>query len=240
LQAYLAAAAPRDAVVKVESTQSASERTAIDNGINFMDNLWDHSGGQSEIRMGKALRDGYRQQVFLMTKLDGQDARTATMQLDESLKRLQVDQVDLIQFHEVIRMDDPGKIFAPGGALEGMIKARRAGKVRYIGFTGHKSPEIHLHMLDIAFKNNFIFDTAAVRARHCGAAGLSDGGVPQGREAALDADRLRSTLVARAVLQPSGLDTTCARTTSSSIPYLHAVHRMIMSVEPVYWPSTRL
>jgi uncharacterized protein len=159
LQAYLAAAAPRDAVVKVESTPSASERTAIDNGINFLDNLWDHSGGQSEIRKGKALRDGYRQQVFLMTKLDGQDARTATMQLDESLKRLQVDQVDLIQFHEVIRMDDPGKMFAPGGALEGMIKARRAGKVRYIGFTGHKSPEIHLHMLDIAFKNNFIFDT---------------------------------------------------------------------------------
>jgi uncharacterized protein len=134
-------------------------RTAIDNGINFMDNSWDYSGGLSEIRMGKALRDGYRQKVFLMTKLDGHDARTATMQLDESLKRLQVDQVDLIQFHEVIRMDDPEKIFAPGGALEGMIKARGAGKVRYIGFTGHKSPEIHLHMLDIAFKNNFLFDT---------------------------------------------------------------------------------
>jgi uncharacterized protein len=134
-------------------------RTAVDNGINFMDNSWDYNGGQSEIRMGKALRDGYRQKVFLMTKVDGQDAKTATMQLDESLKRLQVDHVDLIQFHEVIRMDDPEKIFAPGGALEGMIKARRAGKVRYIGFTGHKSPEIHLHMLDIAFKNNFLFDT---------------------------------------------------------------------------------
>jgi uncharacterized protein len=134
-------------------------RTAIDNGINFMDNCWDYNGGESEIRMGKALRDGYREKVFLMTKLDGHDTKTATAQLDESLKRLQVDRIDLIQFHEVIRMDDPEKVFAPDGALEGMIKARRAGKVRYIGFTGHKSPEIHLHMLDVAFKNSFIFDT---------------------------------------------------------------------------------
>jgi predicted aldo/keto reductase-like oxidoreductase len=134
-------------------------RTAIENGINFMDNSWDYNGGQSEIRMGKALRDGYRQRVFLMTKLDGHDAKTATAQLDESLRRLQVDHIDLIQFHEVIRMDDPEKIFAPFGALEGMLKARQAGKVRYIGFTGHKSPEIHLHMLDTASRNNFIFDT---------------------------------------------------------------------------------
>ena len=134
-------------------------RTAIDNGINFMDNSWDYNGGESEVRMGKALRDGYRQRVFLMTKLDGHDAKTATAQLDESLRRLQVDHIDLIQFHEVIRMDDPEKIFAPSGALEGMVKAREAGKIRYIGFTGHKSPEIHLHMLDIASRNNFAFDT---------------------------------------------------------------------------------
>jgi uncharacterized protein len=134
-------------------------RTAIENGINFMDNSWDYNGGQSEIRMGKALRDGYRQRVFLMTKLDGHNAKTATAQLDESLRRLQVEHIDLIQFHEVIRMDDPEKIFAPSGALEGMLKARQAGKVRYIGFTGHKSPEIHLHMLDIASRNNFTFDT---------------------------------------------------------------------------------
>ena len=134
-------------------------RTAIDNGINFMDNCWDYNGGESEIRMGNALRDGYREKVFLMTKLDGHDAKTATVQLDESLRRLKVDHIDLIQFHEVIRMDDPEKIFAPSGALEGMLKARKAGKVRYIGFTGHKSPEIHLHMLDTAFKNNFTFDT---------------------------------------------------------------------------------
>ena len=134
-------------------------RTAIDNGINFMDNCWDYNAGRSEILMGRALRDGYREKVFLMTKLDGHDAKTATAQLDESLLRLQVDHVDLIQFHEVIRMDDPEKIFAPAGALEGMLKARRAGKVRYIGFTGHKSPQIHLHMLGVASKNNFTFDT---------------------------------------------------------------------------------
>jgi uncharacterized protein len=134
-------------------------RTAIDSGINFMDNSWSYNGGQSEIRMGNALRDGYRQRVFLMTKLDARDAKSATMQLDESLKRLQVDHVDLIQFHDVARMDDPEKIFAPGGALEDMIKARTTGKVRYIGFTGHKSPQIHLHMLNIAFRSNFIFDT---------------------------------------------------------------------------------
>ena len=134
-------------------------RTAIDSGINFMDNCWDYNGGESELRMGRALLDGYRQKVFLMTKLDGHDAKTATAQLDESLKRLQTDHVDLIQFHEVIRMDDPEKIFAPGGAFEAMVEARQAGKVRYIGFTGHKSPEIHLHMLDAAFKHDFTFDT---------------------------------------------------------------------------------
>ena len=134
-------------------------RTAIDSGINFMDNCWDYNGGASEIHMGKALLGGYRERVFLMTKLDGRDAKTATRQLDESLKRLRVDHVDLIQFHEVIRMDDPERIFASSGALEAMLKARKAGKVRYIGFTGHKSPEIHLHMLQVASRNDFLFDT---------------------------------------------------------------------------------
>jgi predicted aldo/keto reductase-like oxidoreductase len=134
-------------------------RAAIDSGVNFMDNCWDYNGGQSEIRMGKALRDGYREKVFLMTKLDGHNEKTATAQLEESLRRLQVDHLDLIQFHEVIRMNDPEKIFAPGGSLEAMVRAREAGKVRYIGFTGHKSPEIHLHMLDTAFRHGFTFDT---------------------------------------------------------------------------------
>src|SRR6266566_7299474 len=106
-------------------------RAAIDNGLNFLDNCWDYNDGQSEVRMGKALSDGYRGRAFLMTKIDARDAKTATMQLDGSLKRLQVDHLDLIQFHDVHRMDDPEQIFAPRGALEAMIKARTAGKVRY-------------------------------------------------------------------------------------------------------------
>ena len=134
-------------------------RTGIDNGINFMDNAWDYNEGQSEIRMGKALKDGYRQKVFLMTKIDGRTKKSANDQLEESLKRLQTDVIDLIQIHEVIRMSDPEKVFAPGGGIEALIEARKAGKVRYIGFTGHKSPEIHLKMLETAFVNNFKFDT---------------------------------------------------------------------------------
>jgi len=125
-------------------------RTAIDGGINFMDNCWDYNGGASEERMGKALRDGYRQKVFLMTKIDGHDKKTAAAQIDESLRRLQTDHVDLLQMHEVIRMDDPEKIFAKGGAIEALNDARKAGKIRFIGFTGHKSPDIHLHMIKTA------------------------------------------------------------------------------------------
>ncbi len=133
-------------------------RTAIDNGINFMDNCWDYNGGNSEIRMGKALRDGYRSKVFLMTKIDGQEKKTAAKQIDESLKRLQTDTIDLLQFHEVIRMSDPERIFGPGGAIEAVLEARKAGKLRYIGFTGHKSPDIHLKMLQTAVDNHFMFD----------------------------------------------------------------------------------
>ncbi len=133
-------------------------RTAIDNGITFLDNSWDYNGGASEIRMGKALRDGYRSKVFLMTKIDGQTSETATEQLNESLQRLQTDTIDLLQLHEVIRMSDPERIFAPGGAIEALLEARRAGKVRYIGFTGHKSPGIHLKMLQTALDNAFMFD----------------------------------------------------------------------------------
>ncbi len=134
-------------------------RTAIDNGINFLDNCWDYNDGQSEIRMGKALRDGYRKKAFVMTKVDGRDKRTAAQQIDESLQRLQTDTIDLMQFHEVIRMEDPDRIFAPGGGIEAMLEARQAGKIRYIGFTGHKSPAFHLKMLQTAFSHNFIFDT---------------------------------------------------------------------------------
>ena len=134
-------------------------RTAIDSGINFMDNCWDYNGGESEIRMGKALRDGYRQKVFLMTKIDGRPKDVAAKQIDESLRRLQTDHIDLMQFHEVIRMNDPERIFAPGGGIEAMQTARKAGKIRYIGFTGHKDPAIHLKMLHTAFAHGFTFDT---------------------------------------------------------------------------------
>jgi predicted aldo/keto reductase-like oxidoreductase len=133
-------------------------RTALDNGINFLDNCWDYHDGDSEVRMGKALRDGYRQKAFLMTKIDGRDAKAAATQIDQSLKRLQTDHVDLLQFHEVIRMNDPERFFASGGGMEAAVKARDAGKIRYIGFTGHKSPEIHKHMLEVADQHKFHFD----------------------------------------------------------------------------------
>jgi uncharacterized protein len=133
-------------------------RTALDNGMNFLDNCWDYNGGQSEIRMGKALRDGYRQKAFLMTKIDGQTRKAAAQQLDESLRRLQTDHIDLLQFHEVIRETDPARIMGPGGGLEAVLEAKKQGKVRYIGFTGHKSPDIHLKMLETAFAHQFTFD----------------------------------------------------------------------------------
>jgi predicted aldo/keto reductase-like oxidoreductase len=134
-------------------------RTAIDRGLNFMDNCWDYNDGQSEIRMGKALKDGYRQKAFLMTKVDGRTKKEASRQINESLKRLGTDHVDLLQHHEIIRFDDVDKIFAPGGAMEAFLEARQAGKIRYIGFTGHKDPLIHLYMLTKAKEHKFRFDT---------------------------------------------------------------------------------
>jgi predicted aldo/keto reductase-like oxidoreductase len=132
-------------------------RTGIDAGINFLDNCWDYNGGESELRMGKALRDGYRQKAFLMTKIDGRNKAAATAQLNESLRRLQTDRIDLLQFHEVIRDSDPDRFFAEG-AMEVVQEAQKAGKVRFIGFTGHKSPDIHLKMLATASKHGFRFD----------------------------------------------------------------------------------
>jgi predicted aldo/keto reductase-like oxidoreductase len=143
----------------LESESIKIVRAAIDGGITFMDNSWDYHDGKSEIRMGKALRDGYRDKIFLMTKIDGRSKRGAAAQIDESLTRLQTDHLDLLQFHEIIRMNDPEKIFAPGGALEAALEAKKAGKIRYIGFTGPKDPSIHLHMLDTAAKNDCHFDT---------------------------------------------------------------------------------
>ncbi len=134
-------------------------RTAIDRGINFMDNSWDYADGESERRMGKALGDGYRERVFLMTKIDGRTKQEAAKQLDESLRRLQVDCIDLVQHHEVIRYEDPHRIFDDVGANAALLEARAAGKLRYIGFTGHKDPAIHLHMLEVAKANGYQFDT---------------------------------------------------------------------------------
>ena len=134
-------------------------RTAIDKGITFLDNSWDYNEGISEVRMGHALRDGYRDKVFLMTKMDGRTREAYDKQLEESFGRLQTNMIDLVQFHEVIRMEDPDRIFAPGGAIEGAIAARQAGKIRFIGFTGHKDPAVHLRMLQVAQQHGFHFDT---------------------------------------------------------------------------------
>ena len=137
-------------------------RTGRDEGINFLDNCWDYNGGESEIRMGKAIRDGYRQKAFLMSKIDGRTKAAASSQINESLRRLQTDHLDLLQFHEVIRDTDPGRIFAAGGAMEAVLEAKQAGKVRFMSFTGHKSPEIHLQMLAAASQHGFLFDSVQV------------------------------------------------------------------------------
>jgi aryl-alcohol dehydrogenase-like predicted oxidoreductase len=134
-------------------------RSAVDRGITFLDNCWDYNSGESERRMGMALRDGYRDRVFLMTKFDGRTRKAAATQIDESLRRLETDHVDLIQFHENIRMEDPDRFFSAGGALEALLEAKKAGKIRFIGFTGHKDPAVHLRMLELAAARKFHFDT---------------------------------------------------------------------------------
>ena len=133
-------------------------RQAIDRGINFFDNSWSYNNGESEVRMGKALAGGYRNRVLVMTKTDGRTKALAAQQIEQSLKRLQVEHIDLIQFHEIIRLEDPDRVFAEGGAIEAALEAKKAGKVRFIGFTGHKDPYVHLRMLEIARANQFQFD----------------------------------------------------------------------------------
>jgi aryl-alcohol dehydrogenase-like predicted oxidoreductase len=128
--------------------------TAIDNGITFMDNAWEYADNESERRMGNALaQDGYRDRVFLMTKNCAHDrtAANSMVKLEESLRRLRTDYLDLWQIHEVTFPDDPDRIFAPGGAAEAMLRAKEEGKVRFIGFTGHKSPAIFRRMLSEGF-----------------------------------------------------------------------------------------
>ena len=133
---------------RTERESTRLVHAAIDRGVTFMDNAWDYNEGVSEIRMGKALA-GRRDQVFLMTKCctHGRDARTAMKQLEESLRRLRTDYLDLWQLHEVIFDDEPARYFARGGAVEALDRARQQGKVRFVGFTGHKNPDLHLQML---------------------------------------------------------------------------------------------
>jgi len=133
-------------------------RSAIDRGITFMDNCWDYHDGESERRMGQALRDGYRQRVFLMTKFDGRTKASTERQINESLQRLACNTIDLMQYHENIRMEDPDRFFAADGPLEALQDAKKAGKIRYIGFTGHKDPAVHLRMLEVAEAHGFAFD----------------------------------------------------------------------------------
>ena len=134
-------------------------RAAVDRGINFLDNCWDYHDGESELRMGRALRDGYRQKAFLMTKFDGRTRKSTAKQIDESLARLETDHIDLMQYHENIRMEDPDRFFAEDGPLEALMEAKKAGKIRYIGFTGHKDPVVHLRMLEVAAAHKFHFDS---------------------------------------------------------------------------------
>ncbi len=132
----------------------------LDRGINFLDNAWDYNEGRSEERVGKALaQGGYRQKAFVMTKIDGRTKEVAANQIDDSLKRLKVDHIDLLQHHEVIRYDDPDRIFNEGGSMEAVLAAKQAGKTRFIGFTGHKDPHVHLYMMEVAQKHGFHFDT---------------------------------------------------------------------------------
>jgi predicted aldo/keto reductase-like oxidoreductase len=147
-------------VPKDENESTRIIRTAIDAGVTFMDNSWDYHNGLSEERMGKAIQGGYRDKIFLMTKIDGRTKIEAAKQIDESLQRLRTDHLDLLQHHEVIRLEDPDRIFSPGGAQEAVVAAQKAGKIRFIGFTGHKDPMVHLRMIDTAARHGYHFDTA--------------------------------------------------------------------------------
>jgi len=146
-------------VPKEEKESIRIIRSAVDRGMNFLDNCWDYHDGKSEVWMGNALRDGYRQKVFLMSKFDGRTKESTAQQIDESLRRLQTDHIDLMQYHENIRMEDPDRFFG-NGPVDALLEAKKAGKIRYIGFTGHKDPAVHLRMLEVAAQHQFHFDTA--------------------------------------------------------------------------------
>ena len=134
-------------------------RTALDGGVNFLDNCWDYNSGLSELRMGKALQDGYRRKAFLMTKIDGRTKAEAARQIDQSLLRMRTDVIDLVQHHEMIRLEDGDRVFGEGGSQEAVEAAKKAGKLRFVGFTGHKDPVVHLRTLLVAREHGFRFDT---------------------------------------------------------------------------------
>src|SRR5262245_49562617 len=138
--------------VKTEREALRVVHEAMDAGLTFMDNAWDYHEGMSETRMGKALK-GRRDRAFLMTKVctHGRDGRVALRQLEQSLRRLQTDHLDLWQIHECVYENEPERHFAPGGVVEALERARAAGKVRYVGFTGHKDPELLLRVLGYGF-----------------------------------------------------------------------------------------
>ena len=139
-------------LVKTVAEAVRITHAAIDAGINFLDNAWEYHDGESERRMGRAIRDR-RASVFLMTKVctHGRDAKVAMRQLEESLRRLHTDHLDLWQVHECVYHNDPERHFAKGGVIEALDRAKVQGKVRYVGFTGHKDPAIHLRMLSFGF-----------------------------------------------------------------------------------------
>lgn len=130
-------------------------RYAIDHGVTFLDNAWEYHRGRSEEIVGKALKDGYRNKAFVMTKFHGRDKKSARQQIEDSLRRLQVDTIDLCQAHEVIYQDDPERLFADDGGMAALLEAKKAGKIRFIGFTGHKDPELFLQML----RSDYDWDT---------------------------------------------------------------------------------
>ena len=147
----------KSVLTDAEATRLLHE--GVDRGINFIDNCWDYNEGRSELRVGVALdQGGYRDRVFLMSKMDGRTKAEAARQIDTSLQRMRTDRIDLVQHHEILRYDDPDRVFAEGGAMEAFIEAKQAGKLRYIGFTGHKDPRIHLQMLAVAAERGFHFD----------------------------------------------------------------------------------
>ena len=144
---------------KDEQTSIRIVRMALDHGVTFLDNCWDYNDGKSQVWMGHALRDGYRKKAFLMTKIDGRTREAAAAQIEQCLQSFGTDMIDLVQIHEVIRLTDPERVFGPNGAIEALVAARKAGKIRFIGFTGHKSPAIHQKMLATARAHSFTFDT---------------------------------------------------------------------------------